>query len=269
MGGAWRHPLDPSLTALPTSANGVTGHRQGALAECLSVVRGEGSTRIVLARKHAILNQGSERLAEAGTWASYPINHDQLLRRGSHSTGGLMEAEPGATGGPRSPEPVVAEPVATGPALTELQQILQEVCEQAGWPYAEAWSPCPDGACTLLPAWYRSDPSLEPFRRPTETLSFMPEFGLPGRVLGSKQAVFVADVRNDPLFCRPSAARRAGLVGALGVPVLAGETVVAVLVFFGRAGEVSAWPRVAELARAAASQVGTSPDQARLRPRQG
>jgi GAF domain-containing protein len=180
-----------------------------------------------------------------------------------------MEAEPGATGGRRSHEQVAAEPVATGPALTELQRILQEVCEQAGWPYAEAWSPCPDGTCKLLPAWYRSNPGLEPFRRPTETLSFIPEFGLPGRVLGSKQAVFVADVTTDPLFCRPSAARKAGLVGAVGVPVLAGETVVAVLVFFGRATELSAWPKVAELARAAVRQVGTPTAETPLRPRQG
>jgi GAF domain-containing protein len=180
-----------------------------------------------------------------------------------------MEADSDARGGRLSPRQVAAEPAAAGPAVTELQRVLQQVCEQAGWPYAEAWRPCPDGTCELLPAWYRGDPDLEPFRRPTEQLGFMPQFGLPGRVLGSKQAVFVADVRTDPLFCRPAAARKAGLVGAVGVPVLAGGTVVAVLVFFGRAGEVSAWPRVAELARAAARRVGTPTDQARLRPRQG
>lgn len=180
-----------------------------------------------------------------------------------------MQAQPGATGGRRSPQQVVAEPVASGPALTDIQRILQEVCEQAGWPYAEAWGPRPDGTCELLPAWHRGDPGVEPFRGPTENLGFIPEFGLPGRVLGSKQAAFVADVRTDPLFCRPTAARRAGLVGAVGVPVLAGETVVAVLVFFGRASEVSAWPKVAELARAAARQVGAPTDQTRLRPRQG
>ena len=177
-----------------------------------------------------------------------------------------MEAEPGATGGRRSPQQVVSKPVATGPARTEIQRALQEVCEQAGWPYAEAWSPCPDGTCELIPAWHRGDPGLEPFRRPTEKLSFMPEVGLPGRVLRSKQAMFVADVTTDPSFCRPTAARKAGLVGAIGVPVLAGETVVAVLVFFGRATEISAWPKVAELARAAASRLGTPTDEARLRP---
>jgi rsbT co-antagonist protein RsbR len=180
-----------------------------------------------------------------------------------------MEAETGATGGRRSPQQA-AEPVASGPALTELQRALQQVCEQAGWPYAEAWSPRPDGTCTLLPPWHRDDHHrLEPFRRPTEQLGFMPEFGLPGRVLASKQAIFVADVTTDPLFCRPTAARKAGLVGAVGVPVLAGGTVVAVLVFFGRADEVSAWPRVAELARAATRQFGPSTNETPPRPRQG
>ena|SRR5919201_622393 len=180
-----------------------------------------------------------------------------------------MEAEPGATGGWRSPQQVVSVPVAAGPALTEVQRALQEVCEQAGWSYAEAWSPHPDGTCELIPAWHRGDPGLVRFRRPTETLSFMPEVGLPGRVLRSKQTMFVADVTADPSFCRPTAARKAGLEGAIGVPVLAGETVAAVLVFFGRATELSAWPKVAELARAAARRLGTPTDAARLRPRQG
>jgi hypothetical protein len=143
-------------------------------------------------------------------------------------------------------------------ARTKLQRALQEVCQQTGWPYGEAWSPCPDGTLKLLPAWYGAGPGLEPFRRPTEALSFMPDVGLPGRVLRSEQAVFVADVARDPSFCRPTAARKAGLVSAIGVPVLAGETVSAVLVFFGRATEVSAWPKTAELARAAASRLGSA-----------
>jgi hypothetical protein len=47
--------------------------------------------------------------------------------------------------------------------------------------------------------------------------------------------------------------------GAIGVPVLAGEIVAAVLVFFGRAIEVPAWPKLAELAQLAASRLGALP----------
>lgn len=168
-----------------------------------------------------------------------------------------MQAEPGAPERGRSPQQVAANPVASALARTELQRALQEVCEQAGWPYGEAWSPCPDGTLQLLQDWYGADPGLASFRRPTEALSFMPRVGLPGRVLCSKQAVFLADVASDPSFCRPTAARNAGLVAAIGVPVLADQTVVAVLVFFGRASEVSGWPKLAELAWAAAGRLGS------------
>jgi hypothetical protein len=97
-----------------------------------------------------------------------------------------------------------------------IQRALQEVCEQAGWPYAEAWSPSPDGTCQLLPAWYAGDSGLAAFRRPTEALQFMPRVGLPSRVLRFKRVMFVADVTTDPLFCRRTAARRAGLLGRSG-----------------------------------------------------
>ena len=149
-----------------------------------------------------------------------------------------------------------------GPAATtavddsELQRALQQLCAQAGWAYAEAWRPNPDGTCQLLPAWYCGDTGLDVFRRPTEALYFMPTAGLPSRVQRSKQTLFVADVTNDAGFCRRTAARKAGLVGGLAVPVQAGGTVAAVLVFFGRALEVSAWPTLAEAAQVVASRLG-------------
>lgn len=179
-----------------------------------------------------------------------------------------MEADPSAKGSRRSAQQVASKPVLAGFDRTEIQRALQEVCEQAGWPYAEAWSPRPDGTCELIPAWYGGDSRLEPFRRPTEALSFMPRIGLPSRVLRSKQVMFVANVTTDPSFCRRTAARKAGLVGGIGVPVLSDESVVAVLVFFGRATEVSAWPKIAELARAAASRLGNPTKGTRLPSRQ-
>jgi GAF domain-containing protein len=162
-----------------------------------------------------------------------------------------MEAEPGPTGSGHS-----AGPVADALLHDDIQRVLLAVGEQAGWPYAEAWVPRPDGTCQLVPVWYRGGGGLEPFRRPTEALQYMPSVGLPGRVVRSRQVLFVADVASDPLFCRRSAARRTGLVGAIGVPVFAGETVAAVLVFLGRAEQVPTWPRLVELALAAAGRLG-------------
>jgi GAF domain-containing protein len=170
---------------------------------------------------------------------------------------GTLQAEPGVPDGGRPPQQVAAKPLASVLSCTEFQHALQEVCQQAGWSYGEAWSPCPDGTLQLLPAWYGADPGLALFRRPTEALRFMPRVGLPGRVLGCGQAVLVADVASDPAFCRPSAAGKVGLVAGIGVPVLAGGTVVVVLVFFGRATEVSGWPRLMQLAQAAAERLGS------------
>jgi hypothetical protein len=76
------------------------------------------------------------------------------------------------------------------------------------------------------------------------------------RVQRSKQTMFVADVTSDPWFCRRTAARKAGLVGGLAVPVPAGDSVAAVLVLFGRAVEAPAWPMLAEAAQLAASRLG-------------
>jgi GAF domain-containing protein len=177
-----------------------------------------------------------------------------------------MQAEPGAPEGGRSPQQVAAKPVASALARAQLQRALKEVCQQAGWPYGEAWSPRPDGTLRLLHAWYGADPGLASFRRPTEALRFMPRVGLPGQVLRSKQVVFVADVTSDPSFCRPTAARKAGLIAAIGVPVVADQAVAAVMVFFGRAGEVSAWPRTAELARVTAGRLGGRALQLAERP---
>jgi hypothetical protein len=138
---------------------------------------------------------------------------------------------------------------------TQIQGVLQKVCQQAGWAYAETWRPNPDGTCQLLPAWH-GGAGLDAFRRPTEALHFMPRVGLPSRVQRSKQTVFVAEVTSDPWFCRRTAARKAGLVGGLAVPVRAGDSVAAVLVFFGRSVQVPAWPMLAEAAQLAASRLG-------------
>jgi len=189
--------------------------------------------------------------------SSSPAPRPTPRLRVSQRLEGTLQDEPGAPDSGHAPQQMAAKPLASALAPTELQQALQEVCQQAGWSYGEAWSPCPDGTLQLLHAWYGADPGLASFRRPTEALRFMPRVGLPGRVLDCGQAVFVADVASDPAFCRPSAARKAGLVAGIGVPVLAGETVVAVLVFFGGATEVSGWPKIMQLARAAASRLGS------------
>jgi len=135
---------------------------------------------------------------------------------------------------PHRPSPA---PDPTGPlASPDLPSILRGACERARFSYAEVWVPGAEGSGLVLhPVWHGDQASSRYFRPPTEALSFTPGTGLPGRAAQARRAILVPDVTIDPQFCRPTAARKAGLRVGLAVPVLAGERVVAVLAFFGPA----------------------------------
>jgi len=116
----------------------------------------------------------------------------------------------------------------------DLPSILRETCERGRWSYAEIWVPGPDGdGLVLHPAWHGNPASTRFFRPPTEALAFTPDTGLPGRAANARQLVLVPDVTVDREFCRPTAARKAGLRVGLAAPVIAGGEVAAVLAFFG------------------------------------
>lgn len=116
---------------------------------------------------------------------------------------------------------------------TALVMVLRKVCETTGWIYGEAWVPVSDGArLECSPSWYSKVGGLEKFRNASEGCTFLPGIGLPGRVWLSKKPVWIRDVTVDTNFPRASLARKYGLKAAMGIPVLANGTVVAVLVFF-------------------------------------
>ena len=112
---------------------------------------------------------------------------------------------------------------------------LAQVCQATGWKYGEAWIPRLDGsALEYSPVWYASTSNLEKFRKLSETLTFPPNIGLPGRVWLSKQPEWIRDVSLEPdsLFFRSKIALESGLKAGLGIPILTGDCVLAVLVFF-------------------------------------
>ncbi|MEO8890312.1 MAG: PAS domain S-box protein, partial [Coleofasciculaceae cyanobacterium] len=78
-----------------------------------------------------------------------------------------------------------------------LKVALQEVCTATGWDIGEAWIPSADGSVLeCSPAWYGSE-SLESFHSASETLTFAPGVGLPGRVWQSKQAQWRRDIASE------------------------------------------------------------------------
>jgi signal transduction histidine kinase len=81
-------------------------------------------------------------------------------------------------------------------------------------------------------AWYTSTEELAGFREFSKNYSFPLGVGLPGKVWAEKKYVWIKDVTKDPEFLRREIAREARLTSAVGIPLLAGSEVIAVMVFF-------------------------------------
>jgi signal transduction histidine kinase len=119
--------------------------------------------------------------------------------------------------------------------ISALKVALQKVCEATGWNFGEAWIPRRDcSALECSPAWYSNSDRLEPFRRFSEKFVFEAGIGLPGRVWLSKQPEWQRDVSvmSDKTYLRAHIALESGLKAALGIPIIADNNVLAVLVFY-------------------------------------
>ncbi len=162
---------------------------------------------------------------------------------------------------------------------------LSKVCDATNWDFGEAWVESADG--TVLEystAWYSSkiaqkdentsaeegeqtesfetlsltlETSLREFRRQSEAFTFAPGIGLPGKVWSSRQPLWIRDVsiEPDPFFLRSHLAKACGLRAGFGVPILADDQVLAVLVFFMFESHQED-RRLVELITAVAAQLG-------------
>ncbi len=125
-------------------------------------------------------------------------------------------------------------PVSDASDLTSaLATVLHEVCRATGWAMGQAWTPSADGTTLVCsPAWHVAVPGLERFRAASESRTFPRDSGLPGRVWATKRPAWVRDVTEDTNFPRAPFAREAGIKAGFGIPVLAGDEVVAAIEFF-------------------------------------
>src|SRR6266513_471573 len=116
-----------------------------------------------------------------------------------------------------------------------LEVVLRRVCEKTGWVLGQAWVPNHDGtALDCGSVWFCGNGELRDFRAASEASHFRLGVGLPGRVWESKQPAWIEDVRDDPNFPRTATARNIGLKTAVGIPILSGDKVIAVIEFFMR-----------------------------------
>jgi PAS domain S-box-containing protein len=136
-------------------------------------------------------------------------------------------------------------------------ELIHAVCEHTGWSGGEMW--VPDGTGTRLElnpgAWATSSTPHTAFRDVSSALTLGLGEGLPGTVWQSRRPVWVDIAAGELGGPRADAARAAGFAAGVGVPVFAGEKIVAVLVFFAdrRRADDERWTKSLS---AIASQLG-------------
>ena len=138
-----------------------------------------------------------------------------------------------------------------------LEVVLKEVCRAIGWNIGEAWLPSPDG--TTLEYSYACHCSLNDFKRFgsfSEKHSFRKGAGLPGRVWSTGQIEWITDVTRESQapFIRNEIAKECGIKTAIGIPIIAGDDCLAVLVFFSTTFKKRD-ERLTELVSSVASQL--------------
>ncbi|MFB2975590.1 diguanylate cyclase domain-containing protein [Microseira sp. BLCC-F43] len=139
-----------------------------------------------------------------------------------------------------------------------LKVILSKICQTIGWNFAEAWLPnLKLKALVCSRGWYASDSSLLLFRQLSQALTFPPNVGLPGRVWLSKKPAWIEDISqtNARSFLRDKIAAAVGIKAALGVPIIVGYRVFAVLVFLHK-NQITPDGRLIELVNGVATQLG-------------
>jgi adenylate cyclase len=139
-----------------------------------------------------------------------------------------------------------------------LEVILHQVGETIRWDVGEAWIPDAEG--TVLqsaPGWYASNARMDSFRSQSEQLTFAMNIGLPGRVWASKQPEWVEDISQGyPDFLQSQIALEIGFKAGFGVPILVGDEVLAVLVFF-KISSCRKDARFIDIFNAVATQLGS------------
>jgi signal transduction histidine kinase len=151
---------------------------------------------------------------------------------------------------------------------TTLQIVLDEFCQNTGWPVGHAYV-LVDGEMVTSRTWHLDHPErFETFRRVTEATRFAPGVGLPGRVLSSGRPAWITDVTKDRNFPRAKMATDLGVKGAFAFPVLVGPDVVAVLEFFSdQAVEPRTYDALLDVTGQIATQLGRVVERKRAEER--
>lgn len=140
-----------------------------------------------------------------------------------------------------------------------IEAALKNICEITGWNYGDAWIRSKDGSVLeRIPGGYCSSGSLKQFKELSEKFTFPPGTGMPGRIWLSRKYEWVPDVSivSEIDFPRAQFAREAGFKACLGIPIIADDEVLAVLVFL-MLGSREEEMQIVDFISVAAAQLGS------------
>ena len=146
-------------------------------------------------------------------------------------------SEPTAAAGAHVPlAHAIARELAETPTLdAAVPRILGVLGAPFGWEYGGFWGVDRAGTALRCVGTWPNPPGLfEEFAAVSRATPFARGVGVPGRVWAAGAAVVTDRVQFDPALPRAAAARGVGLHGAVAVPILWGDRVVAVMEFFSR-----------------------------------
>lgn len=130
---------------------------------------------------------------------------------------------------------VTLDVASTHDLTSALKVVLRHIDAKTGWALGQAWIAGPGGLSLVKGlTFFAEDEKLKRFRDNTMTMVLPFGVGLPGLVWESKKPQWVPDVTKETDFPRSASAAEAGLKAALGVPIVSGDEVIAVLEFFLR-----------------------------------
>jgi signal transduction histidine kinase/CheY-like chemotaxis protein len=121
-----------------------------------------------------------------------------------------------------------------------LQVIIDSVCTTIGWPVGHVYLASKETPDELYPSniWHVQDEdAFQIFKDVTMKTKFKLGVGLPGRVLKSGKAEWIANVQEDSNFPRPKLHPSIEVKGAFGFPVQLEGEIICVLEFFTRTTE--------------------------------
>ena len=130
--------------------------------------------------------------------------------------------------------------------------ILQSCCQLINWDFSEAWIPNEvNNVIEYSQVWYAREPHLDQFGTMSSKLTFTYNNSLPGKVWASKKPQWREDFSKES-----KVAAEVGLKAAFGVPIIADDRVLAVLIFFKKK-VISFQLYPIELIQAAATQLAS------------